>query len=210
MKHKYMKIKQLKIAIQMERAAKRKYAECGLIYGYGNYSGVALNKKEFFGVAKALHIEPIIKSNYSPDYKYHAHFILEGREIYSIYNEEPEFKYVLYRDLERKYKELYFDSNDKQVAFERLKEIELEKRANKYKSKQPIYWMKGYSDFERYLERHKVKQESYASRYNKYLEYKKNFEPLDDDLSYREAERIRPNNDWSIPLSFKQWNKANY
>ena len=210
MKHKYLRIKQLKIAIQMDRASKRKYAECGLVYGYNNYNSVAMHKKEFFAVAKALHINPIINNNYSSDYKYHAHFILEGREIYSIYNDTQEFKYDSYQDLERKYKELYFECNDRQTAFEKLKQIELEKINDKYKTKRPLYWIKNYSDFEKYLDRHKTKFESNASRYNKYLEYKNNFKPLDDDVSYDEAERIRPNNDWYIPLSLKQWIKVNF
>lgn len=70
--------------------------------------------------------------------------------------------------------------------------------------------MKSYKDFEKYLNRHKSKQESYESKYNKYLDYKKNFEPLEKGTSWKEAEKERPYEDYFIPMTFKQWNKAHY
>lgn len=212
MADKFLKLKQFKIALQMTKSARNKLYACKEnmgIYGF-DMDGLAMNERKFFSLCKTLRIEPIIKTNYSDWAKYHAHIFYEGLEIYCTYNEPSEYNKYGVKELEKRFKELFFDIEDKENAFQKLKEEILEKHKDKYRKSQPIYWMNTYRDFEKYLNRHKRKQESYDSRYNKYLEYKKNFEPLDDDTKYDEAERIRPNYDWTVPMTFRQWNKANY
>lgn len=211
MADKYLKLKQLKIALQMTKAAQSKLYSCKDsvgIYGF-DMNRFGMHKGKFFALCKALRVEPIIKSNYSEYSKYHAHIYYEGMEIYCLYDEPSEYNKYGVKELEKRFKELFFDTEDKENAFQKLKEETLEK-CNSYRTKQPIYWMNTYKDFEKYLNRHKRKQESYESRYVKYLEYKKNFEPLDEDTRYDEAERIRPNYDWTVPMTFRRWNKANY
>lgn len=210
MKEKYMKIKQLKIGIQMNKAAMKKLDECGFVYGHRSLDNIAMHKVDFFNIAKALHIAPIIVENYSSDYKYHAHFIFEGKEIYCIYNEPETFNKWGLKKLENRFKEVFFETEDRELAFQKLKEEVLLSYDDKYKSKHPIFWMQSNKDFEKYLNRHKRENESYESRYCKYLKYRDDYEPLDDGISYRDAKRMRPNDDWFFPMSFKQWNKANY
>lgn len=209
MKEKYMKIKQLKIGIQMIEAAMRKLDECGFVYGYRLTNNIAMDKVDFFNLAKALHIDPIIVKNYSSDYKSRAHFIFEGKELYCIYN-EPTFNKWGLKKLENRFKEIFFETEDRELAFQKLKEEVLASYDGKYKSKQPIFWMQSNKDFEKYLNRHRRENESYESRYSKYLKYRDDYEPLDGDISCCDAKRMRPNDDWLIPMSFKQWNKANY
>lgn len=212
MADKYLKLKQLKIALQMTKAAQNKLHSCKDnvgIYGF-DMNRLGMHKGKFFALCKALRVEPIIKSNYSEYSKYHAHIYYEGMELYCLYDEPTEYNKYSVKDLEKRFKELFFDTENKETAFQKLKEETLEKCKYKYRNKQPIYWMNTYKDFEKYLNRHRRKQESYESRYVKYLEYKKNFEPLDEDIRYDDAERIRPNYDWNVPMTFRQWNKANY
>ena len=212
MKNKYTKLKRLKIAIQMYKTSINKLNDCKNTWSiYGESTNLQMNKNSFFRLCKLLRIEPIIDSNWSSSYKYHAHIYFEGIIISCIYNDnsDPYNKYGL-KELEKRFKELFFDTEDKESSFQMLREEVLEAYNKKYKTKQPIYWMKSYKDFEKYLNRHKRKQESYESKYNKYLDYKKNFEPLEEDTSWEDAEKERPNEDYFVPMTFKQWNKAHY
>lgn len=212
MANKFLKLKQFRIALQMTKAAINKLYSCKDdmgIYGF-EMNRIAMNKKEFFSLCRTLRVEPIIESNYSDYSKYHAHIYYEGIQIYCLYNEPTEYNKYGVKELEKRFKELFFDTENKESAFQKLKKETLEKYEVKYRNKQPIYWMSTYKDFEKYLNRHKREQEPYESRYIKYLEYKNKFEPLDEDTTYSEAERIRPNYDWIVPMTFRQWNKANY
>lgn len=212
MKNKYVKLKQLKIALQMYKTSIKKLNDCKNTWGiYGESTNLQMSKNSFFRLCRLLRIEPIINSGWSSEYKYHAHIYFEGISIICIYNDNSNAfnKYGL-RELEKRFKELFFDTEDKETSFQVLKKEVLETYDKKYKSKQPIYWIKSYKDFEKYLNRHKSKQESYESKYNKYLDYKKNFEPLEEGTSWKEAEKERPHEDYFVPMTFKQWNKAHY
>lgn len=212
--HKYLKLKQLRIGIQTMKVAEQHIKNCDLCYGYET-TQIAMNKGNFFRVAKALRIEPIIEDRHDSTYRYHASFYYEGVTVYCIYHypiDEPIVKQDWYSDqLNAKFKEYFFETEDKNQAFLKLKEYVLANLNSMAKpEKQPIYWMKSYQEFEKYLKRHNTLSEPYESRYNKYLYYKQNFEPLDEDVSYQDANRLRPEQDWTCPMTFRQWNKANY
>lgn len=213
MSNKFLKLKRFREAIQIYKVAKNKLDDCTSslgIYGY-RIDHIAMKKNNFFAMCKTLGIDPIIQTNYTNWAKYYAHFYYEGIEIYCIYDDEDEYNKYGIKELENRFKELFFETENKEDAFHKLREETLDKNGYNNKSKQPIYWMKSYHDFEKYLNRHSKKQESYESKYNKYIEYKKNFEPLDkDEVTWEEAEEERPNGDYFVPMTFKQWNKAHY
>lgn len=211
-KSKFVKVKQLKIALQMYKTAINKLNSCKSDWNvYGMDSNLQMNKNDFYRLCKLLRIEPIINSNWSSDYKYHAHIYYQGITLCCIYKDNTNLynKWEL-KDLEKRFKELFFEIEDKEKAFQKLRNEVLEKYKGKYESKQPIYWMNSYQDFEKYLNRHKIKRESYESKYNKYIDYRKNFNPLEEDISYKETERERPYRDYFVPMTFKEWNKAYY
>lgn len=219
MKHKYVKIKKLKIGLQTMKAAVRHLEECDMCYGYRT-GEMAMMCYPFFQVAKILRMEPIIETGYSQQNPYYAYFYYEGWKMYCIYDENENEKIVkksgvktdLAYSLAKRWmeglKEHFFVTGDKELAFQQLRENEIKEYIDP--KKVALYWMKSYHDFDRYVSRHSKEAESYESRYSKYQAYKETFEPLDEDMSYDEAKMKRPAGDWSIPLTFRQWNKFNY
>lgn len=196
----------------MYNAALNKLSSCKDDWNvYGMSSSLQMNKSNFNKLCQSLKIEPIVNSNWSAEYKYHAHIYYQGVTICCLYNDNSNsFNKWGLINLEKRFKELFFETEDKEKAFQELKSEILKSYKEKYKSKPDIYWINTYQDFEKYLDRHKVKRETYESKYNKYIDYRKNFEPLEEGISYSEAEIKRPHGDYFVPMTFKQWNKAHY
>lgn len=215
-KNRYTKLKQLKIGLQTMRCAWDHLDRSGLCYGYDYDKTIAMEPDDFFRVVKSLHMEPVIEARDSPYYRYQASFYYEGFCIYCVYDEDRDAdqtsRYA--KKLMAKFKEYFFETEDKECAFLQLREYELGRNLEqKYPTDPenlPIYWMKSYHDLERYFRRHSSTSESYESRYSKYMHYREHFEALDDETTWNDTNRLHPYGDWNRPLTFRAWNKANY
>lgn len=213
MKERYLKARAFKIFVQKQKELTKQRNE------FKNISGIELcgykdkteihiyGKKSFDELAKTLNIIPTIDKNWSNNGA-QSYFYYEGIKVFVLHSKDitsEKFNYTV-NQYRKEFAEILLDEDDKEKAFIMLQE--------KYKNDKysKLKYLHGYEDFKKLLNRHSSKRnyESKESIESKYLSYKNNFEEIDEDLSYKEARRIRPNEDWYHPLSFQQWYKINY
>lgn len=215
MENKYLKAKEFKLFIQKQKQMLKQSKEfidkSGIeLCGTNDYYQVHVyGAKSFYRLSKMLRLTPMETSGYGEG-QFELYFYYEGIKIFCLTSKSNHksrrYDYManIYRE---EFAKLFVETEDKEVAFQKLKEM------REKKEYEDIKYLSCYADFQKYLRRHS--NQRYDSKENiesKYLGYKNNFEPLNDDesMTWTEAKRRRPNGDYYIPLSFSQWYKANY
>lgn len=214
MENKYLKAKSFKMFIQTQKQLVKQANEfidksgielCGVnrnveIHTYG--------VKSFYRLADTLRVTIMKESGYN-DNNIQLYFYYEGAKVFCIASKSDSqvrrFDYIAntYRD---EFAKLFLETDDKEKAFLKLKDKHKNDRCDYLK------YFRCCADLQKYLKRHSSQRyDSKEDIESRYLGYKNNFEPIEEgSMTWKEAERKRPNEDYFYPLSFHKWCKANY
>lgn len=212
MENKYLKAKEFKLFIQKQKQMLKQSKEfidkSGIeLCGINDYYEVHIyGAKSFYRLSKLLRLTPMKENAYSEN-NIRLYFYYEGIKVFCIASKSDDIRYeYMAKSYKEDFAKIFLETEDKELAFQKLKE------QNKNSRDETLKYLSCYADFQKYLKRHS--NQRYDSKENiesKYLGYKNNFEPLEDEsMSWQEARRKRPNEDYYLPLSFRQWYKANY
>ena len=212
MENKYLKAKEFKLFIQKQKQMLKQSKEfidkSGIeLCGTNDYYEVHVyGAKSFYHLSKLLRLTPMKENAYSEN-NIQLYFYYEGIKVFCITSKLDGIRYdYMAKSYKEDFAKIFLETEDKELAFQKLKE------QNKTSRDETLKHLSCYTDFQKYLKRHS--NQRYDSKENiesKYLGYKNNFEPLEDEsMSWEEVRRKRPNKDYYLPLSFSQWYKANY
>lgn len=214
MKDKYLKVKAFKMFIQTQKQAARQAREfvsksgidlCGI---NENFEVHIYGGKSFYRLANTLHMTIMKESGYDSS-NVKLYFYYEGVKVFCIVsksdNQIRNYDYManVYRE---EFAKIFLETEDKEEAFLKLKD------QRKYKEYDNFKNFRCYGDLQKYLKRHSsIRYDSREDLESQYLGYKNSFEPIEEgSMSWKEAERKRPNGDYFYPMSFQKWFKANY
>jgi hypothetical protein len=210
MENRILKAKQIKKVLQMRTNVKKEMVKLNIgMCEEKNYRSMQVSDEELRMLSRIFNL-PIIKAK---DYDhYTGEIYIEGVRIYSY---KYDFDYSKKLDwttsrLKKRLKELFFETEDKIKAFEKMKEEEKELCETNYTGEK-YSWINKYKtleEFERHLNR--AEKKTYEQIWQEYLSYKTHWEKCDEDVTYGNYDKLRPMHDYYSPATFKEWYKFKY
>lgn len=188
-----LKAQRIKRAIQMYKKACNEMYKSGLFYRVEYHHQVLSDKLDLLAKLFNLKIQNLDNDGV---------IFIDGFKIFT-YEYFKEQKYLSWsdREIQQQLKEFFFDTGNKEKAFEKMLQVEKQKCKEDY-VRERCSWSKKFKtlqEFEKHINRKLSK--TYEEIINEYLAYRNQWEKLNDDTEM---------DDYYYPLTFKRWYESNY
>jgi len=210
MKDRILKASQIKKVFQMRTKVKKEMGKLGYgMSGEKDYKSMQVTDDELRELSKIFSISIIKAKEYD---HYTGEIYIEGIRVYSY---KYDFDYDKKLDwntskLKKRLKELFFETENKVKAFDKMKEEEI-KLCETNSSRNKYSWINKYKTLDA-VERHfnRAEKKTYEQIWQEYLSYNNHWEKSEEDITYGNYETLRPMHDYWLASSFKEWYKFKY
>ena len=205
MKNRILRASEIKKALQMRKVVCKEFRRLDLgVSSDRDYSKMQVSDEELRKLSKIFGLDVIKFKAYSDIYS--AHIFVENVEIFAHTYDFEYDKKLDYstRELKKKFKEAFFETEDKTLAFDKMRKDELDRLdKSNYSSDRKYNWSNKYKtliSLEKHFNRVEKKLKTYEQIWQEYLSYRS---------TWKEHKKGDMEDYWVV-CSYKDWYSYKY